>query len=164
MFKYTICFIKQGSSILLINRQNPPNMGHWNGVGGKIEVQEAPLESVAREIQEETNLTISKEQISYKGVVSWDSDQSGTNGMYVFKAEIDENLNYETPKQTDEGILDWKTIDWVLDENNLGIGQMIPKYLPAVLNENHCYIHHFTIENKSVISYEHKEDTKFARN
>ncbi len=36
MYKYTICFIRKGNKILLLNRNKKPNMGMWNGVGGKI--------------------------------------------------------------------------------------------------------------------------------
>lgn len=31
--KYTICFIKRGDEILLLNREKSSWMGSWNGVG-----------------------------------------------------------------------------------------------------------------------------------
>ncbi|WJH35841.1 hypothetical protein N6H14_07935 [Paenibacillus sp. CC-CFT747] len=43
MFRYTICFIRRGNRILLLNRNAPAWMGAWNGVGGKLEPGEAPL-------------------------------------------------------------------------------------------------------------------------
>ncbi len=49
MYKYTICFIKKGKKILLLNRNKKPNMGMWNGVGGKIEDNETPYEGIIRE-------------------------------------------------------------------------------------------------------------------
>lgn len=56
MVEYTICFLKQGDKILLLNREKPQWMGAWNGVGGKIEQGETPLVSALREIKEETGL------------------------------------------------------------------------------------------------------------
>lgn len=54
MLKYTICFIKRADNILLLNREKPGWMGSWNGVGGKIETGETPIECILREIYEET--------------------------------------------------------------------------------------------------------------
>lgn len=48
--KYNICFIKQGDRILLLNREKPSWMGCWNGVGGKLEPEESPTQSMIREI------------------------------------------------------------------------------------------------------------------
>lgn len=52
----------------MLNRHKPVWMGIWNGVGGKIEMGETPLEGVLREVEEETGLQI--EQIEYKGTVT----------------------------------------------------------------------------------------------
>lgn len=43
MYSFTICFIKQGNNILLLNRESPEWMGIWNGVGGKLEEGETHL-------------------------------------------------------------------------------------------------------------------------
>jgi 8-oxo-dGTP diphosphatase len=58
MLKYTICFIKRKDEILLLNRNKKPNMGLWNGVGGKIETGETPFEGIIRETWEETGLLL----------------------------------------------------------------------------------------------------------
>ena len=38
----TLCFVKKGNKILMINRNKPPFMGMWNAVGGHIEKGETP--------------------------------------------------------------------------------------------------------------------------
>ena len=51
MLEFTICFIKQGNNILLLNREKPTWMGNWNGVGGKIHARESPKQCILREIK-----------------------------------------------------------------------------------------------------------------
>ncbi|MBM7663112.1 ADP-ribose pyrophosphatase YjhB (NUDIX family) [Bacillus mesophilus] len=43
---YTICFIKKNEELLMLYRMKSPNLHKWNGVGGKIEIGENPLQSV----------------------------------------------------------------------------------------------------------------------
>jgi len=43
LVEFTICFLKKGDQILLLNRDFSEWMGAWNGVGGKIERNETPL-------------------------------------------------------------------------------------------------------------------------
>jgi 8-oxo-dGTP diphosphatase len=50
-----------------MNREFPPWMGCWNGIGGKLEPDESPLESMKREIIEETNITDC--ELTFKGLV-----------------------------------------------------------------------------------------------
>lgn len=42
MIEFTVCYIKQDTKILLLNREYPAWMGCWNGVGGKLEAGESP--------------------------------------------------------------------------------------------------------------------------
>lgn len=148
MFKYTICFIKMGSKLLMLNRNKRPTMGLWNGVGGKIENTESPKDSIIREIYEETGLQI--DNVIYKGVVSWD-DEATDGGMYAFLAEIQDFPNYKTPKVTDEGILEWKEISWIINPDNRGVPAHVPHFLPYLLQETTIYKHECTFENGKLI-------------
>ncbi|MBL5766231.1 DNA mismatch repair protein MutT [Heyndrickxia sporothermodurans] len=150
MYKYTICFIKKGQELLMLNRHKPVWMGIWNGVGGKIEMGETPLEGVLREVEEETGLQI--EQIEYKGTVTWTVDGHDAGGMYVFVAELPETFDYYTPVKTDEGILDWKNINWVLHPENLGMAN-VKYYLDKVLYDSTMYEHHFIYEDGEVVDF-----------
>ena len=78
MLKYTICFIKYGDEILMLNREKSPNMGLWNGVGGKIEEGETHLQSVIREAYEETGIQLKNP--TFAGEVVWLSN-SGNVGL-----------------------------------------------------------------------------------
>lgn len=137
MFKYTVCFIKNKNEILMLNREKPPIMGVWNGVGGKIEKGESPDESALREVFEETDIRV--DNYFSKGTVCWESSNGVTEGIYVYLYEISNNVKLDTPKKTREGILDWKSIDWVLNPNNLGIADKVSHYLQVFLKEEGIY-------------------------
>ncbi|WP_054024877.1 NUDIX hydrolase [Bacillus sp. FJAT-28004] len=155
MLKYNICFIKRGNEILLLNREKASWMGCWNGIGGKLEPQETPRDAMIREIEEETG--ISQYDLQFKGLVTWTGDDFDFGGMYAYIAEVPASFDYETPKKTDEGILDWKTIDWIMDNNNVGIVSNIPLTLPMMLNEAASYDHHCVYKNGKLIDLIHKE-------
>ena len=149
---YSICFIRQKDNILMLNRSYSPNMGLWNGVGGHIELNENPSDCVLREISEETGLQINIGQLKYHGIVKW-SHLSKKEGMHVFTAWISDSIYYPTPKYSVEGILEWKSIDWILNPNNSGIVSNISYYLPTVLSDNSSYIHDFIYSNEKIVRY-----------
>lgn len=137
MYKYTVCFVKNGNNILMLNREKSPIMGVWNGVGGKIEKGETPDEGALREVFEETGIKV--ERYFSKGTVSWETSNSELDGIYVYLYEVTNHLKLETPNKTREGILDWKSIDWILNPINLGIAEMVSQYLPVLLNKADNY-------------------------
>ncbi|MCQ6559295.1 NUDIX hydrolase [Paenibacillus mendelii] len=141
MITYTICFIRQGNHVLLLNRESPSWMGCWNGVGGKIERDETPRQSMIREIVEETLLSETEYQLNYRGLVSWTVDHQQFGGMVLYSADISEDAHYSTPVKTVEGILDWKSMDWVMHPKNQGLATSIPLIM-NYLNEEAPYHHH----------------------
>ncbi|OXM13417.1 NUDIX hydrolase [Paenibacillus herberti] len=150
-YKYTLCLIRQNNRLLMLNREAAPTKGLWNGVGGKIEAKETPFECVLREIYEETGIEL--KDAKFKGLVTWDVDEAYSGGMYVFLADIPQDYEYETPLRVDEGILDWKFIDWILSDGNLGVGEMIPHFLPLILNDEDCYEHKCVLSNNKLTNY-----------
>ena len=96
MYKHTLCFIKRNEEILMLNRKYDPVKGLWNGVGGKIEKGETPLENAIREIKEETNIKVTH-QIQFKGIIKWE-DSSYSGGMYIYLVELLHEFIYHTPK------------------------------------------------------------------
>ncbi|HDX9580441.1 TPA: 8-oxo-dGTP diphosphatase [Bacillus pseudomycoides] len=153
MYKYTICFIRKGREILLLNRNKKPTMGMWNGVGGKIEGNETPYEGVVRETFEETGIQL--HSVTYKGnVIFKDKDELGdSDGMYVFLADLPDEVHIDTPLSTDEGILEWKSIDWILDDNNRGVISNLKRYLPRLLKDKNNLEHTFIYDNHTIIDY-----------
>lgn len=152
MYKYTIGFIKQGTRLLMLNRNNAPTMGLWNGVGGKLEIGETPLQGIIREAAEETGFELTN--FVYKGIVTWEVDAAHKGGMYAFVAELPDGVDDQLPRKVDEGILDWKEIDWLFDDGNKGVSVLIPRYLPMLLNNEQIYEHKCTILNDRLVAYE----------
>lgn len=153
MYSYTICFIKQGGRILLLNRESPEWMGIWNGVGGKIEQGETPLESIHREIREETGMELLPGSLIEKGTITWTNPSySYVDGMYVFVAELPDSYVYHTPLKTDEGILDWKDLSWILHPKNKGLANL-QYYLQEVLNEITNYDYRFVYDGDDVVGF-----------
>jgi 8-oxo-dGTP diphosphatase len=137
MLKFTLCFIKQANKILLLNREYPSWMGVWNGVGGKLESNETARESVLREVIEETGIVL--DSIEFKGIVTWIVDGNWVGGMYTYFAELPPDSHYVTPKKTEEEILDWKEIQWILHPENRGVANNIPKSIEKIVNDPNCF-------------------------
>ena len=127
-------------------------MGRWNGVGGKLDAGETPEECMIREIKEETGISVSS--VSYKGVVTWEKKYNQKSGMYLFFVELSSNFTYKTPVKNREGILDWKSISWILHPQNKGLADTLPRYLPTVLNEVGCYEHYSIFDDEKIIEWD----------
>ncbi|MEY8743904.1 NUDIX domain-containing protein [Bacillales bacterium AN1005] len=153
MLKYTIGFIKRGNEFLMLNRNSCPDMGKWNGVGGKFEKGETPLECIIRETYEETGIKLRKGNVTYVGAVTWASE-NGSAGMYAFITEVPLDFEYKAPVETEEGILAWKKIEWICNPNNLGVVGHVPNFLPVMLRGTELYEHRFTFLNGAVKKYE----------
>ncbi|MFF2090510.1 NUDIX domain-containing protein [Paenibacillus sp. NPDC058174] len=153
MLKYNLGLIRQGSRILLLNRERSSWMGRWNGVGGKLDKGETARSSMEREIAEETGIAAEAfRSLLFKGMITWTS-VSGTDfgGIYVYVAELPEDYRYETPIKTDEGILDWKEISWIMHPDNLGVASNLPTCLMKLLEDERCYNHHSIFDNDDMV-------------
>ncbi|MEB2301691.1 8-oxo-dGTP diphosphatase [Lysinibacillus xylanilyticus] len=148
MVEFTICFLKKGDQILLLNRDFPEWMGAWNGVGGKIEKNETPLVGALREIKEETGIALL--DITFKGKITWTDGTTDYGCMYAFIAELPESYHYMTPIKVAEGILDWKDLSWIFHPKNVGIADL-KYYLPKMLDETINYEYIFTYKDNKLI-------------
>ncbi|AZN40989.1 NUDIX hydrolase [Paenibacillus albus] len=166
MIKYNIGFIHRNDQILLLNREKSSWMGAWNGVGGKLEEGESTRDSIEREIYEETGIKSGDLRITFKGLVTWQVDADYFGGMYLYTAELAADYPYSTPVKTDEGILDWKDIAWIMHPDNVGVATHLPKYLPYMLERQTCYNHYSVFKNGvlvSVTSYPVSEEIEWDR-
>lgn len=137
MANLTLCFLKYQNSILLINRNKVPFMGMWNAIGGHQEKGETLLECAIREIYEETNIKI--EKLNFMGKFTWNFDDD-IGYIYVGNLEKDFNIN-DYPLKNEEGIVDFKSIEWIENSHNTGIINdlkiIIPEIFKNQINEYH---------------------------
>ena len=127
----TLCFVKKGNKILMINRNKPPFMGMWNAVGGHIEKGETPEQCAVREIYEESGIKVSSAKVI--SVFTWNyDDEIG----YATLSELQEggDSSFSFPLSTAEGIVDFKDIDWVLNEKNYGVIEDLRVFLSDIKN------------------------------
>ena len=91
-----------------------------------------PLDSeLKREVREETGIDVANaKNIYYAGIVTWmgwigaQHTAQEFRGMYAYLVELEEGSISWTTKETAEGMLEWKTLDELLEIKNR----------PAVLN------------------------------
>ena len=100
----SLCYIERDGKYLMlhrIRRENDMNHDKWIGPGGKFEEGESPEDCVLREVWEETGLTLTV--WSYRGIVTFVSDEWGTEYMHLFHAT---DFSGEL-RDCDEGSLEW---------------------------------------------------------
>ena len=72
----SLCHIEKDGKYLMLHRvkkENDLNRDKWVGIGGKFEDGESPEECNAREVLEETGLTLLNAH--YRGIVTFVSDK-----------------------------------------------------------------------------------------
>ena len=100
----TLCHIEKDGKYLMLHRvkkENDLNHDKWVGIGGKFEKGETPEEACLRESFEETGLTL--KNLSYRGLVTFVSNEWGTEYMHLFHSNSFEG----DLKECDEGNLEW---------------------------------------------------------
>ena len=100
----SLCYIEKDGAYLMLHRTRKEvdeNAGKWIGVGGGFEEGETPDECAAREIKEETGLEV--KSLSYRGIVTFVSDEWGTEYMHLFTCDSFEGELTDC----DEGELEW---------------------------------------------------------
>lgn len=114
MVNSSLCYIERDGAYLMLHRtkkKNDENSGKWIGVGGRFEEGESPDECAAREIFEETGLTVRSLRLC--GVVTFVSDEWGTEHMHLFTSDdFDGDVS-----ECDEGDLAWIDKDEVMNLN-----------------------------------------------
>ena len=104
-------FNKNYDKLLLVKRNKKPYKGCWNGIGGKIENNEAPCEAAIRECMEETGILITKPKLLVTYVYPEDNVMNSNtrlNVIYNCVEEID-------VKDNEEGHYEWKNIESVMN-------------------------------------------------
>ena len=101
----TLCYLERGRDYLMLHRvkkEVDENKDKWIGIGGKFEPGETADACLLREVREETGLTLTSWR--YRGIVTFVSDEWGTEYMHLFTADAWEGA---LRQDCDEGVLEW---------------------------------------------------------
>jgi len=113
----TLCYVidKKNNSTLMLHRvkkRNDYHEGKWNGLGGKFLPGETPEECAAREIKEESGLTV--KSLTLKGFISFPLfDKKEDWYVFIFTAEKSAGKLIDST----EGNLEWIPNDKLFDLN-----------------------------------------------
>ena len=100
----TLCYLERDGCYLMLHRikkENDLNRDKWIAIGGKFEEGESPENCLLREVREETGLTLGSWR--YCGIVTFVSDEWGTEYMHLFHSED----FHGSLRECDEGSLEW---------------------------------------------------------
>lgn len=119
--KYTVCFLytDNGEKVLLQRKNKTQYAGRLNGVGGKIEPGETPLEGARREIMEETGVNI--QALIWLGTLILPKDY----GLPVGQDNVDCELNFfagtvEDTKMVSQQPGETEPLLWLLTRQVIG--------------------------------------------
>lgn len=146
MRKATLCFVKKGNKILVINRNKPPFVGMWNAVGGKVKEGESIEECAIREIKEESGVTVESAEVF--SVFTWNyDDETGYATLSVLPDDYDETA---FPKETEEGVVTFKDIDWIVSPENYGVIDDLKIFIGDI-KKNKKTDYHLIYDNKTLV-------------
>lgn len=148
MANVTLCFVKKDNKILMINRNKPPFMGMWNALGGHQENNETIKKCAIREIFEESNIKV--DNIELYSISTWNYDD---DVIYVYLSTLNEDFDMSIyPLKNDEGIIEFKDIDWIINPKNYGVIEDLRVFLKDIKN-NEKNNYHLVYENSKLINY-----------
>ncbi len=131
MLETTLCYILRDDKVLMLYRnkkEKDVHEGKWNGLGGKVEVGETPLQCVIREVYEESGLRL--ESPILIGACYYPNFNNLEEMMYIYIAKQFEGEISEC----DEGELHWRLKDEIM---TLNIWESDRLFLPYLLNEQY---------------------------
>lgn len=144
----TLCFVKKDNKILMINRNKPPFMGMWNALGGHLEDNETPKECAIREIYEESNVKVDNAELISISTWNYDDDE-----IYVYVSSLSDDFDISSyPIKINEGIIDFKDIDWIIHEKNYGVIADLRVFLKDI-KENQKNNYHLVYDESKLVEY-----------
>lgn len=124
--KTTMCVLKNGEKVLMINRKN--NWLGWAFPGGHLENNETFEECVKREMLEETGLEVAK--LEYKGTV--DVFNPNTKKHLLVSNYLSEHYTGTLKEECDEGELQWINI---YDIDSMKVAEGLEYRLPLFFED-----------------------------
>lgn len=101
------------------NRQDD-HLGKWNGLGGKLELNESPVEAAIREVQEEAGLQFQSQDFQSLGFLQFPNFKPHKNEdwlVFVFSVDMKSDDHREPQRTNPEGELHWKKTSELLSLN-----------------------------------------------
>ena len=126
--------------------------GKWNGVGGKLELNESPSEAAIREVNEETGISLRAAQLNSLGVLTFPSFKAEEHQdwiCFIFRANLPGEISDYPLVESPEGILEWIEESKLL---SLPLWEGDPTFLPKVL-ANEPFLGSYWYENKKLIRW-----------
>lgn len=130
-----LVYARRDDQVLLIHRNKAPNLGLWIAPGGKVELDESPMDAAKREMLEETGLQV--RDLRWKGFcteVSPRPDWQWFLFIYVtdcFDGELTPDLR--------EGALRWVSLPEYY--HDLPIPQADAIFAPRILSPDQDFFH-----------------------
>jgi 8-oxo-dGTP diphosphatase len=110
----TLIYARRGDRILMVHRnarsqEQDDHSGKWNGLGGKCEPDESPIEGARRELEEESGLRLDERAFTALGVIQFPNFKPHRSEdwiVFVFTAQVPDS--FELPARSNsEGQLHW---------------------------------------------------------
>lgn len=142
-----LVYLEKNNEILMIHRQKADeHQGFWLAPGGKMEKNEAPMETAIREVQEETGLAV--QSLELKAVLSFPDEGDSPFGdewqVFVFyTACFSGKLRTDCP----EGQLSWIPREQVV---NLPMWEGDKLFTPKIF-EKGCFLGKFHYKSERLV-------------
>ena len=122
-----------GGSVLMIHRNTRSDdlhYGKFNGLGGKVDVDEDVVSGMLREIREEAGIEV--EELTLRGTISWPGFGKQGEPWFAFIFRIDRWSGTLLPGNH-EGALEWVPLDALMQIN---IWESDRNWLPMVFDRS----------------------------
>lgn len=151
-----LVYLRRSEKTLMIHRGVKGRVdyhhGKWNGLGGKCEADESPLDAACREVREESGVSLSPSQLVPLGVLQFPNFKPHRNEdwiVFVFSGELNEEQMSALLTESHEG-----SLHWVLHQDllslNLWEGDRV--FIPWVL-ENKSFLGTFWYREQKLDRY-----------
>lgn len=143
-----LIYARAGEQILMIHRNTRGaevdfHSGRWNGLGGKLEVDESPRQAAAREFREESGVELSLERFEILGLLQFPNFKPQKQEdwlVWVLECELSPSemtrVKLGGPLAGAEGTLHWIDRDQLL-ELNLWPGDK--HFLPLIVERRRVF-------------------------
>lgn len=109
-----LVYARMGDRVLMLHRNaeraGDYHSGKWNGLGGKLEPDESPLEAARRELEEESGLRLPERAFRHLGVLQFPNFKAHKSEdwlCFVFTAQVTSEQARALLPQGPEGALHW---------------------------------------------------------